>query len=195
VRDREIIKKICLLGADASGKRALIKPLVYHMFDDRYVTTVGSKVTKKSVAYDIVVEGKPLQVHATFLLWDILGQKQYSKLHPVYYQGAEGGIVFCSTQSQDTVDSVPEWLRSFQEVVGPMPVAAIVNAGSAAAIERVDVASLRAAWGEPEIPVFVTSLETPERTDAALIEYGRGLVEEYVRRVGLPVEEGPTPGV
>ena len=86
--NREIIKKICLLGDAAVGKTSLIKRYVYSMFDDKYITTIGTKVTKKSITYTKQAAGQATEIRLTLLIWDILGQKQYSRLHPVYYQGA-----------------------------------------------------------------------------------------------------------
>jgi hypothetical protein len=61
VRSREIIKKICLLGDASSGKTQLIKRYVYSMFDDKYIATVGTKVTKKSMDFDRAAAGKKLE--------------------------------------------------------------------------------------------------------------------------------------
>src|SRR5437870_5538766 len=47
--------KVCLVGDVAVGKTSLIKRFVQDSFDDRYIATVGTKVTKKTV--DVMWKG------------------------------------------------------------------------------------------------------------------------------------------
>ena len=41
--------KICLIGEKAAGKTSLIRRYVLNMFDEQYVTTIGTRVSKKEV--------------------------------------------------------------------------------------------------------------------------------------------------
>ena len=43
-----IQKKIALLGAAGVGKTSLVRRFVDSLFDDKYLTTIGVKVDKKS---------------------------------------------------------------------------------------------------------------------------------------------------
>lgn len=42
-------KKVCMVGAFAVGKTSLIARFVQSMFSDKYLTTVGVKIEKKTV--------------------------------------------------------------------------------------------------------------------------------------------------
>ena len=42
--------KICLLGDYAVGKTSLVRRFVYNLFDDKYLSTIGVKVSRKVVA-------------------------------------------------------------------------------------------------------------------------------------------------
>ena len=42
-------KKVCLLGDFAVGKTSLVRRFVYDLFDDKYVSTIGVKVSRKTV--------------------------------------------------------------------------------------------------------------------------------------------------
>ena len=44
-----IHKKICLLGGFGVGKTSLVSRFVHSIFSDKYLTTVGVKIDKKSV--------------------------------------------------------------------------------------------------------------------------------------------------
>jgi len=44
-----IQKKICLMGSFAVGKTSLVRRFVENMFSDKYLTTLGVKISKKIV--------------------------------------------------------------------------------------------------------------------------------------------------
>jgi len=46
-----IQKKICMIGAFATGKTSLVSQFVHSIFSDKYHTTVGVKIDKKNHRY------------------------------------------------------------------------------------------------------------------------------------------------
>src|SRR5437773_856423 len=51
--DRQKMKvKICLVGEGAVGKTCLIRRFIQDQFDDRYISTLGAKVSKKEIKLD-----------------------------------------------------------------------------------------------------------------------------------------------
>ncbi len=69
-----------MLGALAVGKTALIQRYVHSIFSDEYLSTVGVKVSKKTL------EEPPVNL----LLWDLEGQDDYNALNISYIKGAAG---------------------------------------------------------------------------------------------------------
>ncbi|RMF42153.1 MAG: GTP-binding protein, partial [Anaerolineae bacterium] len=49
---RVIQKKICMLGDFAVGKTSLVRRFVEGRFDDRYLSTIGVKVSRREVTLD-----------------------------------------------------------------------------------------------------------------------------------------------
>jgi GTPase SAR1 family protein len=45
-----IQKKVCMVGTLGVGKTSLVAKFVHSMFSDKYLTTVGVKIDKKTVA-------------------------------------------------------------------------------------------------------------------------------------------------
>ncbi len=45
---KELKLKMCLLGEAAVGKTSLIRKFVVDKFDDKYITTLGTKTSKKT---------------------------------------------------------------------------------------------------------------------------------------------------
>lgn len=113
------ILKLCLLGDGAVGKTSLVRRFVFDAFDDKYLMSFGTKVTKKIVDFD--------DVEVDLMIWDILGQKTQKTLHAAYYRGAAGALAVCDYTRPDTMQSLSSWVDGFVSVVGDMPITILVN--------------------------------------------------------------------
>lgn len=122
---KEYQKKICLLGDGAVGKTSLIRKFVMDVFDDKYIATVGTKVSRKSVALEF--PEKDLHVDLTLMIWDVVGQKEYQKLRLMYYQGANGALVVCDMTRKETLDGLKDWASSIKQSLGDIPLIFLVN--------------------------------------------------------------------
>jgi GTPase SAR1 family protein len=47
-----IQKKVCMVGASGVGKTSLVAKFIHSIFSDKYLTTVGVKIDKKTVTVD-----------------------------------------------------------------------------------------------------------------------------------------------
>jgi small GTP-binding protein len=112
-------KKICLLGNPQVGKTSLIRRYVYGMFVDKYLPTIGAKVTRKVI--------HPFGVELTLLLWDITGLEDFRTIHPTYYMGANGALVLCDVTRPETAGFMPRWAEAIQKVAGKIPLIFLGN--------------------------------------------------------------------
>ena len=80
-----IQKKICLLGASSVGKTSLVKQFVEGIFSEKYLTTIGVKIDKKT----IFLENEEVQ----FMIWDMEGNDTYNVFQERYLRGAAGYII------------------------------------------------------------------------------------------------------
>lgn len=136
---RVLTKKVALLGDWATGKTSLIRRFVLNMFDDAYIQTIGTKVSKKTVKF--YEQDEPVVVN--LLIWDLLGQKEYHRIHKEAYRGVDGAILVCDLTRAETLESLAQyWHPSLIEVAGNVPV---VVAGN-----KVDLKE-NAAFGSQEI--------------------------------------------
>src|SRR3972149_9514351 len=94
-------KKGVLLGDSAVGKPSLIKRFVLDAFEDSYVATVGSKVTKKELA----IPRPDKTVNLTMMIWDLLGQEGYTSFHTWTFQGVYGAILVADLTRRETLDN------------------------------------------------------------------------------------------
>jgi small GTP-binding protein len=123
--------KVCLLGDVAVGKTSLIRRFVFDTFEDKYISTIGAKVTKKSLT--IPYPEFERDVDLTLMIWDIMGQHvdrlpstltQYEKYVPPknYYRNAKAAILVCDITREDTFNNMKKWINHLFELSGPVPI-------------------------------------------------------------------------
>jgi small GTP-binding protein len=171
---REVIKKICLLGDPAVGKTSLIRRYVFDMFDDKYITTIGTKVTKKTVVVPGVAQ-PGTDIRITLLIWDILGQREYQRLHPVYYQGAEGALIVCDSTRKETIGNLATWVTSFKNVVGNVPVVFLINKSDLVDPEKFDRSEIDNLSRQHRAPYLPTSAKSGLNVEQAFITVSEAL--------------------
>lgn len=121
---KHIKVKVCLVGDVAVGKTSLVKRFVLESFDDRYVATVGTKVTKKTV--DFVWKGAPATLD--MMVWDIMGEKGFrALLRDAYFEGAHGVLAVCDLTRKDTFYDLDNWVQMVRKQVGDVPVVFLGN--------------------------------------------------------------------
>lgn len=98
----KLSKKVCLLGDFAVGKTSLVRRFVYNRFDDKYISTIGVKVSRKTVA---VSAGGNL-VEITMMLWDLAGSEEFNQVRASYLRGAAGAILVCDLTRPETLENL-----------------------------------------------------------------------------------------
>ena len=120
-----IIKRNIVLIGDASvGKTSLVRRFVKDDFSDKYITTIGLKVTKKEV--DIGPDDD--KTNMVLMVWDIIGQKGYRQTQSLSFKGVNGAILVADLTRKDTLDSfLGYWIPLIIKAVGPVPLIFIGN--------------------------------------------------------------------
>ena len=118
--------KICLVGESAVGKTSLIKRYVLNKFADKYITTIGTIVTKKEIKIKHPEKDKLLDVR--LLIWDIMGQLGFRQmLQQAYFFGAQGIVGVCDITREDTLSDLEKWMDSVLSVIEEVPIAFLGN--------------------------------------------------------------------
>lgn len=119
--------KICLIGEAAVGKTSLIRRYVEDSFDDRYISTLGSKVSLKKLWLKSRSDAsKTIEVQLS--IWDLIGERSYlDTLHQQYLNGAQGIIAVCDVTRYSTFEALDEWITAAFRVAGQVPLAIVVN--------------------------------------------------------------------
>lgn len=100
-----IRKKILLLGDFSVGKTSLVRRYVDGAFDDKYLTTIGVKISKKLCT----IEG----IECELIIWDVEGSTPSKKISLGYYRGASGAIFVGDVTRKVTLDNLKEHQEVF----------------------------------------------------------------------------------
>ena len=115
---KHVKAKVCLVGDIGVGKTSLIKRFVLDTFDDRYIATIGTKVTKKTVP--CVWRGSPARMD--LVIWDIMGEKGFRQLlKESYFEGASGILAMCDLTRRDTLADIYGWMDLARANAGDIP--------------------------------------------------------------------------
>ena len=164
-----IAKKVCMLGGFAVGKTSLVSRFVRSVFSDKYHTTVGVKVDKKSVQ----VDGREV----TLLLWDINGQDAFQSVQRSYLRGTAAYLLVVDGTRRATLDAACDLQKTAEEVAGKVPFILALNKADLMAEWEVDD---RALWklAEQGWPVIRTSAKTGAGVEEAFERLARAVVAE-----------------
>jgi small GTP-binding protein len=177
----EMKTKVCMVGDTAVGKTSLVRRFVLDEFDDRYIQTLGTKVTKKEIRFRL--ESLGTDVRMDMMLWDIMGQKGFRELlKEAYFHGSQGIMAVCDVTRKDSLDSLDDWIDGVYSVAGRIPVHIIANKVDLEAqkvITENDVVQTGRAWDSPH---FFTSAKTGERVDDAFLAIGTQIARDKLSR-------------
>lgn len=126
VSEYQMKSKVCLVGEAAVGKTSLIRRFVKDGFDDRYVTTLGAKVSKKEIQVEI--PERDLIIQMDMVIWDIMGEKGVRDLlKEAFFHGAQGILAVCDITRYSTLRELDDWVQSVYNVVGEISVVYTIN--------------------------------------------------------------------
>ena len=158
--------KVCLVGESKVGKTSLIRKYVLNEFDERYLTTVGTNVSKKTVRLPLPAAG--VVVDMDLVIWDIMGQPEYRDLlADRYFEGAQGLLAVADLTAPATLDALYGWIDRADRVASQIPVVLAMNmadlVGPAVAAVRAAMRVALAFHGE----YLITSAKTGANVEQA----------------------------
>lgn len=114
-----IQKKICMVGAFATGKTSLVARFVKSIYSDIYHTTVGVKIDKTSV--------KIGDQELNLILWDLHGEDEFQKVRMSYLRGSSGYFLVVDGTRRYTLDKAFFLQQRVEETIGTVPFILILN--------------------------------------------------------------------
>jgi small GTP-binding protein len=166
-----ISKKVCLLGDFAVGKTSLVRRFVYNLFDDKYISTIGVKVSRKTLA----VPNADQVVELAIMLWDLAGSDEFTQVRGSYLRGSAGAVLVCDLTRPATLDS----LRTYaDDLLGVSPDAQLVLAANKCDLagQHLTSADVEGVAAELDVACYLTSARTGEGVETLFRHLGRLLV-------------------
>jgi small GTP-binding protein len=153
-------RKICLLGTFAVGKSSLTERFVKSIFSERYRTTVGVRIQKRTVELD--------EQSVDLIVWDLAGEDEFLSLRTAYLRGSSGYVLVADGTRRETLIKVLEMKKRADVALGGLPFVLMVNKMDRRddwAVTDADLDDLsRKGW-----PVFRTSAKTGEGVNDGFI--------------------------
>ena len=174
--------KLCMVGDSGVGKTSLIRRYVLDQFGDEYISTMGTKVTKKRMIFDVSGGGK---VDFLLTLWDIMGEKDLiGVVKEAYFNGASGLVAVCDLTREETLDSLVAWIEAAENVVGKVPVIVAANKLDLIPPNSIKRLSdkLECFAKEQNADEALTSAKTGENVEIAFKVLGSKIIEETLRK-------------
>ncbi|MEA3334505.1 MAG: Rab family GTPase [Chloroflexota bacterium] len=170
-------KKVCLLGDFAVGKTSLVRRFVHDTFDDKYISTIGVKVSRKTVA----VRGETGVAEVTMMLWDLAGSQEFIRVQNSYLRGASGALLVADLSRPETFASLISYAGTLRDLNSEISLVILankldllvsVNNGADLGIED----ELEQVASDLNAPLFFTSALTGERVENAFRSLAQALV-------------------
>ncbi|MBN1678378.1 MAG: GTP-binding protein [Candidatus Thermoplasmatota archaeon] len=188
IKSKRYIKKVALIGDSAVGKTSLIRRFVIDVFDDKYIATVGAKVSKRDLEYKL----SDKTVYLTLMLWDILGQKDYKKMRTQGLTGAHGVMLVTDLNRPETVQSVQDfWLPEIAEIVPNSPVLFVGNKADLVKESAPTVRLLKEISRKTKMPIVLSSAKTGENVSDTFRKIGELMLESelFDKKAAEPTPE------
>lgn len=112
-------KKICMLGSYGVGKTSLVSRFVHSIFSEKYQTTIGVKVDRKSLTID--------ERELSLLLWDLHGDDEFQRVRASYLKGMSGYILVVDSTRRDSLQVAVDLQQLAVKTVGDIPFLTLIN--------------------------------------------------------------------
>lgn len=172
---RRIYKKVCLLGDFAVGKTSLVRRYVYKRFDDKYISTIGVRVNRKTV---VVPCGSGV-VELVMMLWDLAGSEEFDRLRSSYLRGASGAVWVCDMTRPETLESLTLYSNILLDVAPGAQLVVAANKRDLVEELRIVPSQVEAAAGSLGLPYYLTSAKTGDEVKGLFHHLGCLLVSRW----------------
>ena len=167
-----INKKVCLLGDFGVGKTSLVRRFVYERFEDKYLSTIGVKVSRKT----IVLSYQDKLIDLSIMLWDLAGSEEFNQFRASYLRGASGIMLVCDLTRPETLHNLPTYLGDMHRVC---PVADIFLAANKADLKdehRLSTTEIETFASGLNIPYYLTSAKSGDNVEIIFHQLGQQMM-------------------
>lgn len=155
-------KKIILTGSFGVGKTSLFNRFISNTFSERYLTTIGVKVDKKTV----YVNGEEVAL----ILWDIAGEISQEKVPRTYFLGTSAIVYVYDLTRPSTQLNLKKDLALLEDILPGCIVKVVGNKKDITSPEKME-----AAVNSKHTDLF-TSAKTGENVEDLFVSLAKELL-------------------
>ena len=158
-------KKVCMLGSFAVGKTSLVRRFVEGKFDDRYLSTIGVKISRKTIS------NGELDYDTNLIVWDLAGGDEFLRSNSSYLRGAAGALIICDLTRPQTLGAAEQYahqIRSINREAGIILIANKVDLVDERVIDDTQLAAVAAAF--ENCPVHLTSAKNGQNVEVSFTQ-------------------------
>lgn len=175
--------KVCFVGDREVGKTSLIRRYVQDAFDERYVATLGARVTQ---VYAVLDEGEAAQ-GMELVIWDVMGSPGFRELlQEAYFHGANCVVAVCDVTRRASLWQLASWFNAIEAIAEPGVRMVVANKTDLAGDRVLSREELRAYAASHDCEAF----EASARTGQGVAEVFKALISNLLDVLpGLEEEE------
>ena len=161
-------KKVILTGSFGVGKTSIFNKFVYSKFDERYLTTIGVKVDKKTLK----IEGEDV----TLLVWDIAGEISQDKVPNSYFLQSSAVVYVFDLTRPSTYANMEFDLEYLRNKVPGAIVKIVGNKSDLVSDEELQ----NVMKSVSRMPDVITSAKTGENVEELFIDIAKSLIANAI---------------
>jgi small GTP-binding protein len=155
-----IQKKICLLGDFAVGKTSLVRRYIEGSFSDKYLSTIGVKISRKTLARETY--------QLNLIVWDLAGGEEFEGHDRNYLRGASGALLVCDLTRPETTDILQKYARQMNEINPHASMIIAANKADLLGNDVPDLSALEAVCQTMHTQFILTSAKTGENVERVI---------------------------
>lgn len=160
-----ISKKVILTGSFGVGKTSLFNQFIHQKFSDKYLTTIGVKVNKKTVTVN--------NETVSLLIWDIAGEVSPDKVPNTYFLGASGILYVVDLSRPLTYNDVSSHMEYLKELIPGSIIKLVANKK-----DLLSESEFEEVIKNIELPVdSITSAKTGENVEELFLSLSKEMIE------------------
>lgn len=156
-------RKICILGDFGVGKTSLVRRYVEGIFDDRYLSTIGVKISRRVVDFS---DGKKISL----IIWDVAGSEEFNGKQVSYLQGAVAALLVCDLTRAVTLPTLSKYVDTMRQVTPAARFVVVANKNDLEDQFELTQEAVASFAEEIQAPYFSTSAKTGNHVEEAFTE-------------------------
>lgn len=153
------------------GKTSLVRQFVEGLFNDEYLSTIGVKISRRTV------ELPDQNAKANLLVWDLAGGDDYSKVTSGYLAGASGVVMVCDLTRKNTLQMLEIYARQLDKVSKKnLPKVILANKVDLTTDRQITEEALNLIGEKLNANWFLTSAKTGEEVEKGFTQLAELLI-------------------